>query len=140
MSEEFGNFVPEIGTGIEREIVQYQMETPSGVSTDYSVQHLRISSGNNLVMNTGEDGLIVLHSVDEMKNIPDGIRGANAAARLVRDTAKMDEKMLDGRAKNLQDLLVEINLHQKNLNPGLILRINHDENKGRAFSFHWVEA
>ena len=140
MAGNFGNFVPEIGTNVEREIVQYQMETPAGISKDYPVINLRISQGENLVMDTGEVGLIVLHSEDEMKAVPDGVRGANAAARLVRDTPDLQHELADGRARNLSDLLLEINIKIKVNKTALILRINHDETKGRAFSFHWVDA
>lgn len=138
MEENFGNFVPKLGPMMKREIILYQTETPPGTTVEYIVENLRISEANNLVMDSGETGLLCFHPTDEMKKTPDGERAANALGRLVRDSQFMEHEHINGSAKNLTDFIVSVNVEATVEDKALMLRIFHHETKGRAFNFLWV--
>ena len=133
-----GNYIPNTDVKNEKEPVLYQVETPRGVSRHYDVRNLRISQGGNLVMDTGETGMIILHGEDELAAIPHGIRGANALDRLARKTPGMHSENLDGSPLKTSDLCISANVELKHgKNAPLTLRISHHETKGRAFNFVW---
>ena len=129
--EYLGTYFPEYLTRNDRQIGDVNEATPSGKSCQWVIKNIRISANNNVVMDVGENAMIVLEGTSEMVNIPHGQRFANAAFRIQKSIGRTCYQN-DGTPWGFGVILGRLNTRIMN-GKVLTLIVEHDSEKGRGF-------